>query len=85
MVSYSPHARARQLRRAISQLIFAWGSVVSAAAYAVLTVMGREPLVDDHLTITAVSMLTCYLLARISLDLWRQRAEVRLRNGRSEE
>lgn len=67
------------MRRTFSQLIFAWGSVASAAWYALLTVVGRPPLVDDHLTITAVAMLSSYLLARFLLDLWRQRAELRYR------
>ena len=79
MNRHSPHARARELRRTFSQLIFAWGSVASAAWFAVLTVVGRPPLVDDHLTVTAVAMLSSYLLARFLLDLWRQRAEFRYR------
>ena len=83
MIRHSPHARAQHLRRTISRLIFAWGSVISAASYALLTVLGRPPLIDDHLTVTAVTMLACYLLARICLDLWRQRAESRLRFDRS--
>lgn len=77
MNRHSPHARARELRRTFSQLIFAWGSVASAAWYALLTVVGRPPLVDDHLTVTAVAMLSSYLLARFLLDIWRQRAELR--------
>lgn len=73
------------MRRTLSQLIFAWGSVVSAAIYALLTLLGREPFIDDHLTATAVTMLGCYLLARLSLDVWRQRAELTLRRRRGEE
>lgn len=67
------------MRRAFSQLIFAWGSVASASWYAILTLLGRPPLIDDHLTATAVAMLGSYLLVRFLLDLWSQRAEGRHR------
>ncbi|MEX2541002.1 MAG: hypothetical protein WD314_04310 [Trueperaceae bacterium] len=77
MNRHSPHARARDLRRTASQLIFAWGSVASAACYLVLTLLGRPPLIDDHVTATALAMLGCYLLFRVALDTWRYRAETR--------
>jgi hypothetical protein len=76
---HSPHARALALRRTASQLIFAWGSVVSVASYALLTVLGRPPVIDDHITVTAISMLSCYLLFRFWLDAWRYQAEARRR------
>lgn len=76
----TPRARALALRRSTSQLIFAWGSVLSAACYGVLTVLGRPPLLDDHLTVTALAMLSSYLLFRFGLDLWTHRAEARRRS-----
>jgi hypothetical protein len=76
---HSPRARARALRHAASQLIFAWGSVLSAAWFAVLTLLGRPPLLDDHLTVTAIAMLSGYLLFRCGLDLWVWRADLRRR------
>lgn len=81
MIRQSPHAQAQELRHTFSQLIFAWGSVASAAWYGVATILGRPPLIDDHLTVTAVVMLGSYLLARCLLDLWRQRAELQLRDA----
>lgn len=80
MNRHSPHAKALALRRTASQLIFAWGSVLSAAWYALLTVLGRPPIIDDHLTVTALFMLSSYLLFRFALDLWRYRAEARRRS-----
>lgn len=76
----SPHARALALRRTASEFIFAWGSVVSVAYYAVLTVLGRPPLIDDHITATAVVMLSCYLLFRGWLLGWRFRIDMRRRS-----
>lgn len=64
------------------QLIFAWGSVVSAAIYAVLTILGRAPTIDDHITATAITMLAAYIVASFALDAWRrsdQRRGSRLR------
>jgi hypothetical protein len=77
---HSPRARALELRRSASQLIFAWGSVVSVSTYALLTILGRPPLIDDHLTVTALSMLSCYLLFRFALGAWRYRLEARRRS-----
>ncbi|MEX2536282.1 MAG: hypothetical protein WD273_11870 [Trueperaceae bacterium] len=82
MNRHSPHARARSLRRTASQLIFAWGSVISAAWYALLTILGQPPLIDDHLTVTALAMLSSYIAARTLLDLWRHRSETRPRSER---
>lgn len=79
MSQQSPHQRARSLRRAGSELIFAWGSVVSVAFYAVLMLLGRPPLLDDHITATAVSMLVGYLIMRFALDVWCFRMNARRR------
>ena len=81
----NPHARAQELRHTFSQLIFAWGSVLSAAAYALLTLLGRPPLVDDHLTITALIMLGSYLISRVLLDIWLRRTLFHFRRGESED
>jgi hypothetical protein len=76
---HRPRARAASLRRAASQLIFAWGSVLSAAWYALLTLLGRPPVLDDHLTVTAITMLCAYLSFRFGLDLWLNRTDLRRR------
>jgi hypothetical protein len=51
--------------------------VISALWYAFQTILGRPPLIDDHLTATALAMLTVYLVSRCALDLWRRRADQR--------
>src|SRR5690625_7499017 len=65
-----PRDQANHWRRLASRLIFAWGAVLSAASYALLTIAGRAPLLDDHITTTALVMLFTYLSMRVVLEFW---------------
>ena len=53
---------------------------MSALCYALLTIRGTPPLLDHHITSTALTMLSSYLLMRAGLDLWVTWARTRRHN-----